>query len=186
MQVKDKHRNRRGTVVLAVVCVLLQVMLSPNIGMGNGHVDFCIIFAGVYALLVGGRPAVIAGFVAGMVSGLLSSGPVGLMALLLTVFSYVIGIEERNRFVDGYVTPLSSFGVGSLVVILAYHLSMMMIGDSGSLGDMILQRTLPTFAITFVGFLPFAVFEVHASGKARGRKGAGKSLGANHYDIRDL
>ena len=40
MQVKDKHRNRRGTVVLAVVCVLLQVMLSPNIGMGNGHVTF--------------------------------------------------------------------------------------------------------------------------------------------------
>lgn len=188
MQVKDKHKDRRGTLVLALVCFLLQVMLSPNVGMGNGHADFCIVFAGLYALMVGGRSAVFAGFAAGLTSDLLSTNPVGLMALLLTVFSYVLGIEERNRFSDGFVAPLSTFGLGSFVVICAYHLTMMMLGMSSGLGDLLFERTLPTFAMTFVAFLPFAYLQVHAGGKSHGLKSGGKSsgLGGNHYDIRNL
>ena len=31
MQVADKNRDRRGTLVLAIVCAVLQLALAPNI-----------------------------------------------------------------------------------------------------------------------------------------------------------
>ena len=44
MQVADKNRDRRGTLVLAIVCAVLQLALAPNIGIGNGRANFALIF----------------------------------------------------------------------------------------------------------------------------------------------
>ena len=35
MQVADKTRDARGTAILAVVCLVLQLALAPNIALGN-------------------------------------------------------------------------------------------------------------------------------------------------------
>lgn len=188
MQVKDSHKDRRGHIILAVSCFLLQVMLSPHIQMGNGHINFAIVYAGVHALMVGGRTSVIVGFVTGLLFDLLSTGPVGLMAGTLTVFAFALGKEERNRFADGFVSSLSSFGVGSLFVFLVYQMAMMLTGDATSMVDLIIQRLLPSFAMTFMAFLPFAYLQVKAASGSRGRHAMGKSAGLreNHYDVRGL
>ena len=163
-------------------------MLSPNVGMGNGRVNFALVFAGVYALAYGGRPAVVAGFLAGMVFDLLSTGPFGLMAGLLCVLAFVLGSEERNRFSDGFVSSLSAFGVGAFVVGLIYHLAMILLGDASNMGDVLFQRVLPTFALTFVAFLPFAYLNVHRVSGPGGKHAAGKGAGLreSHYDLRNL
>lgn len=188
MQVKDSGKNRRGVIVLAVVCLLLQVMISPNVGMGNGRFNFALVFAGVYALAYGGKSAVVAGFLAGLVFDLISTGPIGLMSGLLTVFSYALGTEERNRFSDGLVAALSAFGVGSLVVVLVYHLAMILLGDATSVLDLMFQRVLPTFAMTFVGFLPFAYVQVRKASGSRGKHTGSKGMGLRekNYDVRNL
>lgn len=188
MQVKDTGKNRRSSIVLAVVCFLLQVMVSPHIGMGNGRINFALVYAGVCALGVGGREAVACGFFAGLLFDLLSTGPIGLMAGLLTVFSFALGTEERNRFTDGFVSSLSAFGVGALLVSLAYHFTMTLVGDSANVIDLVMLRVLPTFALTFVGFLPFAYVQVHKVSGGRGRHVSGKAaaLRENHYDMRNL
>lgn len=188
MQVNDTHKSRRGTIVFAVGCLLLQVVLSPNIGMGNGRINFALVFVGVYALSTGGKSAVIAGFVAGFLFDLLSTGPVGLMAGLLTLLGYALGIEERNRFSDGFVSSLSTFGVASLVVISVYHLAMYMLGSSAGVVDLLFLRILPTFALTYVAFLPFAYFQVRntASGRAKHAGGKAAGLRESHYDTRNL
>lgn len=36
MRVADKNRETRTTVVLAVVCFVLQLVLAPNVALGNG------------------------------------------------------------------------------------------------------------------------------------------------------
>ena len=187
MQIKDTNKSRRVGVALMVVCLLLQVMVSPNIGMGNGRINFAIVYAGVCALEVGGRSAVLSGFFAGLVFDLLSTGPVGLMSGLLTIFSFVLGREERNRFSDGPVSAFSAFGIGSLAVISAYHLCALFFGDAATIGDVILLRILPTFAMTFIGFAPFAYFKMRGVALGRG-KHAGKaaSLRESHYDTRNL
>lgn len=188
MQVKDSGKDRRSNVILAVTCFLLQVMISPNVGMGNGRFNFCLIYAGVYALMVGGRSAVVAGFLSGLVFDLLSTGPMGLMAGLLTVFSFALGSEERNRFSDGLVASLSAFGTGSLIVAFVYHFMMILLGDAAGFVDLVFLRVLPTFAMSFVGFLPFAYVRVRKASGAHARHVARKASGLreNHYDVRNL
>jgi len=188
LQLNETKRVRNRAAVVGAICLALHVMLTPHIGMGNGRINFAVVFCGVLALAEGGRHAVISGFVAGLVFDLLSTGPIGLMAGLGTLLSFALGYEERNRFLDGFVTSLSSFGVCSLICCLLYHLTMVLVGDTADLVDLLMMRTLPTFALTFVAFLPFAWYEVHGGGKGRGhgahQKAAG--LGGGHYDLKNL
>lgn len=188
MQINDTHKSKKGTIALAVGCFLLQVMLSPNIGLENGSINFAVVFAGICALNTGGRKAVVCGFVAGLIYDLLTTGPMGLMAGLLTVFSFALGYESRNRFADGFVATLSTFGVGSLAVIVAYNLTMSFLGVTNSIYDLVVLHTLPSFAMTFVAFLPFAYVQVKkgAKGKWMGKSRKSSGLGAGHYDVRDL
>lgn len=185
MQVNDTNRRRRGIWVLGLVCLFLQLALAPNIGMGNGRINFALIYAAVFALSEGGVAGVLCGFFAGLVFDLSTTGPIGLMALLLTVMSSVLGVEERNRLVDGFAHTLSTFGVASLVVIFVYHLMMLFLGDATDLGDVLLMRTLPTFALTFIAFLPFAYFLCRS---AEGGSGGAhrRSRRGGRFDIRGL
>ncbi|MDO4805666.1 MAG: rod shape-determining protein MreD [Coriobacteriales bacterium] len=188
MQINDARKSKKNHIALALVCLLLQVMASPNIGMGNGRINFALIYAGVYALSVGGRRAVVAGFFAGLLYDALSTGPFGVMSSLLTILSFALGLEERNRFIDGFVPSLSAFGVGSLLVQLFYHITLSMLGDGASMVDIVLMRVLPAYAITFVCFLPFAYYEVRKGSGTRGKHAGGKSAGLreNYYDLRNL
>ena len=187
MQVKDANKSRRSMLLLAGVCLLLQLTLAPYVRLGSGYVNFALVFVGVMALSEGGKGAVLAGFFAGLVYDLTSTTPVGLMALLLTAFAYVLGIEDRNRFADGIVSSLTSYGVGSLCVLLAYHLTMLLLGETDSFADLLLLRTVPSFALTFLAFLPFAYLQVRGAGKTRGVGGGSQSAHrGSHYDVSNL
>lgn len=185
MQVNDTNRNRRGMLVLGLACLLLQLALAPNVGIGNGRINFALIYAALVALMVGGRTGVISGFFAGLVFDLSTTGPIGLMALLLTVMASVLGLEERNRLADGLPQTLTTFGVASLAVVFVYHLMMLFVGQATDLGDVLLLRTLPTFALTFVAFIPFAYFLCRSS---EGGSGGGlrRRRRGGRFDIRGL
>ena len=187
MQVKDANKKRRDTLVLAGVCLLLHLAIAPQVRLGSGCVNFALVFVGVMALSEGGKSAVVAGFLGGLLYDLTSTTPVGLMALLLTIFAYVLGIEERNRFGDGIVSSLTSFGVGSLCVLLAYNFSMFLLGETNSFADLVLLRTVPSFALTFLAFLPFAYLQSRGAGKPRGVGGGSSSAHrGSHYDVSNL
>ena len=176
MQVADKNREARSIVVLAVICAVAQLALAPNLGIGNGRANFALIFSACVALLVGGRKAVLAGFLAGLFFDLSSTGPVGLMSFCLTVSSYVLGLEERNRMAGDLGVAVALFAVADLGVGLVYHLAMLLVGEASSLLDVLVYRTLPTAALTFVFFLPFAYYfaRVHVSGPNLGGARRGK------------
>jgi hypothetical protein len=84
------------------------------------------------------------------------------------------------------VGVLSAFGVVAFLVCLTYNLAMVLLEDV-SVFDLIVLRALPTFAITFVAFLPFALAQVRASAPGRGigtSRGLNSSaLSSGHYDI---
>ncbi|MDO4797280.1 MAG: rod shape-determining protein MreD [Coriobacteriales bacterium] len=189
MQVKDVNKHRRSTAVLAVCCFVLQVAIAPNIGLGGGRANFAMLFCGVYAMYVGGRAGVIAGFCSGLVFDLVSTGPFGLMSALLTIFAYGLGRETRNRFADGLVATLSTYGIGSLTTTLAYNIAMLLVGESPNLFDLLFLRTLPSFALSFLFFLLVAYYLVQRSAKGNGiGSGTKGSLGkrGSHYDVRGI
>lgn len=185
MQVRDTNRNRRGMLVVGLVCLACQLALAPNVGMGYGRMNFAVIYATIFALSVGGRRGVLCGFAAGLVYDLSTTGPVGLMALLLTVASLVLGTQERNRLVDGLASTLATFGVTSLAVILAYHLVMLAVGQASGLGDVLVMRTLPSFALTFLAFVPFACVACRSAQGETGNPVRRQGRGS-HFDLRGL
>lgn len=177
MQVADRNRETRSTLVLAVICGVAQLALAPNIGLGNGRANFALIFSACVSLLVGGRRAVLAGFFAGLFFDLSTTGPVGLMAFCLSVSSFVLGLEERNRMSGDFMVTLALFCGASLGVSLVYHLAMLLVGQADSLLDVLVFRTLPTTLLTIVFFVPFAYYfsRMHVSGS---------NLGGGHFGKR--
>ncbi|MGI6755387.1 MAG: rod shape-determining protein MreD [Atopobiaceae bacterium] len=182
MPKKDANRSRYGNIILALICFVLQLALAPNLTLGAGRFNFALIYAFCIAFLIGGRRAVIHGFMAGLIFDLATTGPFGLMTLLLCVMSYLLGLEGRNRFADGLGAALSSFAVSSFAVILIYHLTMLALGDASSLADVLIWRVLPSFALSFVAFCIFAWYfarDAAAGVSARPKRGS-------HYSMKGL
>lgn len=158
MRVADKNREARTTVVLAVVCFVLQLVLAPNVALGNGHANFALVFTACFSLLTGGSAAAVAGFVSGLLFDLSSTGPIGLMAFCLTVVGYALGSGARERVVGDLATSVAYVGACSLAVSVVYHVAMLLVGQASSLVDVLFLRALPTAVLTLVAFLPFAYY----------------------------
>ncbi len=92
MQVADEIKSCAPAALLSPsMCLILQLALAPNISLAQGHINFALIFCALMALKIGGKTGTICGFCAGLLYDLSSTSPVGLMALLLTVMSYILG-----------------------------------------------------------------------------------------------
>lgn len=178
MRVADRNRETRTTVVLAVVCLVAQLALAPNVALGNGRANFCLVFAASVALASGGTRAVVSGFVAGLVFDLSSTGPVGLMAFCLTLAAFALSGTARERVAGDFVPCVSRFAVIDGAVALVYHLAMLLVGQSDSLIDAVALRALPTAALTLVAFLPFAYLltRVRVPGSSLGSPRSGSHL----------
>ncbi|HJA28013.1 MAG TPA: rod shape-determining protein MreD [Candidatus Olsenella pullicola] len=173
MIVADKNRDVRTCVVLALICFVLQLALAPNLGLGNGRANFALVFASLVALLMGGSRGVIAGFVAGLIFDLSTTGPIGLMAFCLTVSSFVLGLEGRDRMSGDFAACVALFSGASLAVSFVYHLAMLLVGQASSFFDILFLRTLPTAALSIAFFLPFAYYfaRLRSSGPSLGGRG---------------
>lgn len=155
MQIQDRNRQRKTTVILAVICALLQLSLSHVIGLGSGHPSFCFVFAVCMALTRGGTIGVVSGFAAGLLFDLTTTGPMGLMSLLLTICSFILGYKVRNALAENPRVAFAEVAVASLVVNLVYSFAMLITGDASSIIDVVFFRALPTAILTFLVFLPF-------------------------------
>lgn len=186
MQVKDTNRNRRDFGTLAAICLVLQVAVAPNIALGNGRANMALVFAGITSLLVGGRLGVLCGFLAGLVFDLSTTGPIGLMAFLLTIASFAVGIEARNRLADDFRGSMTVFSLMTAAVSLAYHLTMFLVGEATSFVDVVFLRTLPTCLLTIVAFAPFAYAISHATGNALTLGGKPSKSARSHGSRYDL
>ncbi|MCH3948774.1 MAG: rod shape-determining protein MreD [Olsenella sp.] len=187
MRVADKNRDRRDTLTLALVCMVCQLALAPNIGIGNGRANFALVFTACVAFNAGGRRGVLAGFFAGLVFDLSTTGPVGLMAGCCAATAYLMGQEGRNRMAGELAASMAEFSIAALIVSLIYHLAMLMVGQSSSLLDVILLRTLPTAFLTIIAFLPFAWYYSRSVGGGSGLSLGGRRRGGgSHLSTRGL
>ncbi len=182
MAFNDKNRDKGGLVGLAVLCGVLQLAVAPYVALGNGRANFAMVFSALIAMLVGGRRGVICGFLSGLFFDLCTTGAIGVMAFCLTVSSFVLGGEERNRLSGDFGAAVMSFAVAAFFVSLGYHFSMLLLGQADGIIDVLVFRTLPTTLLTVVGFLPFAYHysRTHVtgagmvSGGQHGRRGAAR------------
>ena len=158
MQVKDSVRSRRDFGILAAICLILQIAVAPNIAFGNGRANLALVFAGIASLMLGGRTGVLCGFAAGLIFDLSTTGPIGLMALMLSIASYILGMEVHDRISEEPVMTLIPFSIAALSVSLVYGLLALAFGMGESLFDAIFLRALPSALLTIIAYLPFLYF----------------------------
>ena len=126
----------------AVLAVLLQVIVCPNIAIFNAMPNLLVIYALMVAMLVPGSSHVILAFCLGLVSDLMGYGPVGAMSLLL-----ILGCAAASRvhaaFANGTLfIPLVVMAVFVLLIELFY--AFIAIGVSGfNPLDAFVYRALP-------------------------------------------
>lgn len=187
MQVKDTNKNKRSIGWLALACLVLQLAVAPNLALGNGRINFALIFSAVVALTIGGRTGVFCGFLAGLVFDLSTTGPIGLMALLLTISSFQMGMECRNRLAGEIGPSMILYAIHALLVSLFYHLAMLIVGQASSIFDVIVQRTLPTFLLSVIAFITFAIFYSRGDGTGlSGRQRGGRPKKGSRYNIGNI
>ena len=169
MQVSDTNKESKTIGVLALVCALLQLGIAPLFGIADGRMNLALVFAGLMAFMFGGRRAILLSFCAGMFFDLTTTGPIGLMAFELPVMSFLLGSASRNRLIEDRSESLKEFAIGDIAVSLIYGIFMLLLGQSSSIGDIVLLRVIPTFALSFVAFAAFAFFLSGGSGSPRSR-----------------
>ncbi len=158
MQISDKTHDTKGLAILAAVCAVLQLALAPNIALGNGRANFALVFAACIALSRGGSQSVVCGFFAGLFFDLTTTGPIGLMSFVLTVTSYFLGSEQRNRMSGDFAASVVTYSAAALASTLVYCLAMLLTGNSSSVVDAVVFRAVPATFLSIVAFLPFAYY----------------------------
>lgn len=181
MQIKDRNKSRRSIGLIALVCLLCHLMVAPNVAIASAHPNFAFVFAALIAMSVGGRVGVACGFAAGLVYDLTATSPFGLMAFLLTIASFALGIEVHDRIADDPVITIIPVSLVALAVSLCYHFAMLLMGLDASLVSILFLRSLPSALLTIIAYALFAL----AMGRHRGSKGTslGKNVGGSHYAL---
>ncbi len=195
MQVNDNNQTRRTVVTLAGICMFVQLALVPQIGLANGRANLMLVFATSVALRYGGNYAVVCGFLAGLFFDLTTTGPIGLMAFELTLASYLLGRDGRNRFTEGPTACFGFFAAANGACALVYNLAMLFVGESRSFFGLVFLRALPTFLLTCVPFVVVYYFLAIRGGSSsffvverRLNSARGHHLGTrgSHLKMRDM
>lgn len=127
----------------AVVAVLLQLALAPNIALFSAMPNFVVIYALLVAIVRPGSSGSVLPFVLGLVYDLLSGGPLGGMAFLLVLFSFLASRAFLVLDNDTLFMPLAVFSGAVLLIEMLYGGFLLALGFDASFMDMFLYRALP-------------------------------------------
>lgn len=116
----DDTRSAVSIAVGAVVAVLLQLVLAPNIAVFGALPNFVLAYVLVMAVVRPDRTGPVLAFVLGLVFDLLGTGPVGAMAFLLTLASLLASRAFFSLDNDTLFIPVFILVVSFLVVELFY------------------------------------------------------------------
>ncbi len=142
--------GRLAVAVGAIIVVLLQIIVAPNITIAGAMPNFILAYVVVVAVASPTTCGLVMPFVLGLIFDLVGSGPVGALALLLVVAAFALTrlvayFGNGTLFVSIATTVVSVF-----VIEIVYAVLMMAFGDNvgflGALG----HRALPDGLYTCV------------------------------------
>ncbi|MBN1193351.1 MAG: rod shape-determining protein MreD [Coriobacteriia bacterium] len=136
--------NRSWTTAGALaVAVVMQVMLAPHLAIGNIMPNFPLLVVVTLAFVEGPSAGAVAGFVAGLLLDLLSTGPVGAWALVLTATGYTAGMLQENLFAEGWLAPVTVAIVAGFVADFSYLVVVAILGVGPAFWESLGQAVLP-------------------------------------------
>jgi rod shape-determining protein MreD len=173
--VNDLSKNRSTLIVLAVILAILQLAVVPNVAFMSGRANLCLVLVAVACLGGSTGSASAIGFACGLFYDLAGSGPIGLMALILTLAGFALAASGRSRVADDFGASLAIFIPLSLIVAGFYAIVLLVCGQSSSIVDAIFFRALPGAVLDCIAFVIVAfVLSRSSSGAVVGGRGGSR------------
>ncbi|HET6485661.1 MAG TPA: rod shape-determining protein MreD [Spirochaetia bacterium] len=126
------------TVVLLVVCVLLQSTILGRVALRGVRPDLALIVLVFVSLRRGSMVGQVSGFVTGFLEDLMNVSPLGFHSLLRAVLGFLFGLLSGNVFVDPFLMPM-------ILTVVATILKGLLAGIVSAV-----------FGVTASGFITFA------------------------------
>ena len=131
-------------VAIGLVALLAQIIIAPNIRVASTVPDLVLIVVIIQAIRFPQAPATIFGFSLGLLFDLISSGPFGLMALILTLLSLVVSSLNKGTFTEHWVVELLLMVVASLFGELLYGVVTALVNPDLNFINSLFYIVLPT------------------------------------------
>lgn len=135
---------------LLLLAALVQVSVTSNIEVAEGHPDFLLVLVIGIALLRGPAFGACAGFWAGLVLDVASFQTLGLTSLLLTLAGYFAGRLGEVTKKSSPHPALLAVTIGTVGVGLASAVVHFMLGSSVSASEFFAGMLLPTLALNLL------------------------------------
>lgn len=131
------------TVGALAAAIVLQITLAPHLAIGSVTPNFPLLVVVTLSFVEGPSAGAIAGFVAGLMLDLLSSGPVGAWAFVLSLTGYFAGMLQENLFAEGWLAPVTVAVVAGLLADFAYLIVLTILGVGPAFWEAVTQVVLP-------------------------------------------
>jgi rod shape-determining protein MreD len=136
-------RKVTPAVLVILVAWLLQTGLARYLAIGGVVPNALLVGVVTVALATGPNEGASAGFAAGLLFDLLSVGPVGPMALVLSVTGFVAGLLHEQLFAEGWLLPLTVMAIASVLSEVAYALILGLVGSPMPFWSTLATKMLP-------------------------------------------
>lgn len=149
------------SVLLLTLAATAQIALVNSFELVDGRADIVLLCVVGIALLRGPVFGAASGFYAGLVLDMGTLGTLGLSSLLLTIAGYWAGrlgeaTSHRRNQRARILLAVALLTVGVIVGSLVVHL---LLGESASVGEVIVRVLLPTLLLNLVLAIPaYALF----------------------------
>jgi rod shape-determining protein MreD len=135
---------------LLLFAALVQVSVTSNVEVAEGHPDILLVLVIGIALLRGPAFGACAGFWAGLVLDVASFQTLGLTSLLLTLAGYFAGRLGEVTKKSSPHPALVAVTIGTIGVGLASAVLHFMLGSSVSASEFFVGMLLPTLALNLL------------------------------------
>lgn len=135
--------QKRAYIIGAVVVVLLQVIVAPNIGILNAAPNFILCYLVACSVANPREMGFIAPFILGLVYNLAGQGPLGSMALVCILAVLFASSVLRALELESILFPIITIAVVCFLAEFVYGLLLMACGMSVNFLDALLQICLP-------------------------------------------
>lgn len=136
-------RDSAPVVIGAVIAVVLQVVLAPNVALFSAMPNFIMVYCLLVAIVRPMTAGPVLPFVLGLVSDLVVGTPVGSSALLLVLFCFLASRAFAVLNNDTLLIPVVVLAVASLVLELLMGAFSLSFGVNVDVANAFLYRALP-------------------------------------------
>lgn len=137
------NRDSLAVLVGAVIAVLAQIIIAPNIAILAAVPNFLAAYVLVVAIVRPTNASLVLAFALGLLFDLLGYGPVGSMALLLVIAAFAASRAFTVLNNDTLFMPLVILVVSMLAIEMLYALILVGFGFSAGMVDALVYRAIP-------------------------------------------